>query len=277
MSAMAAALGELGKLPAFVRRDFLIAISYRTAFAGDLVLLGAQLIVFSFIGRLVDSGRLPTYGGEPATYMEFVVIGIALSLVTGLLIGRVATAIRQEQLQGTLESLLATPTAVGTVQSGTVAFDLLWVPLRIGLLMLAIVLTFGLDLEPAGIPQAAILLAAFLPFAWGLGLLSAAATLAFRRGAGATALVVSFLGIASGAYFPLSLLPGWLQTASELNPLAIALDGMRESLLGGTGWGPVGASLVVLLPLAAGVLAAGAAAFRLALARERRNGTLGLY
>jgi ABC-2 type transport system permease protein len=225
----------------------------------------------------VDPARLPTYGGGPATYMEFVVIGVALSLVTGLLIGRVATAIRQEQLQGTVESLLATPTAVGTVQFGTVAFDLLWVPVRIGMLVLGIVLTFGLDLEPAGVPKAAILLAAFLPFAWGLGLLSAAATLAFRRGGGATALIVSFLGIASGAYFPLSLLPAWLQTASEANPLAIALEGMRESLLGGAGWGAVGVDLIVLLPLSAFVMAAGAATFRLALARERRNGTLGLY
>jgi ABC-2 type transport system permease protein len=277
MSAMAAALGEVAKLPAFIRRDFLIAISYRVAFGGDLVLLGAQLIVFSFIGRLVDPARLPSYGGGPATYMEFVVIGVGLSLVTALLIGRVATAIRQEQLQGTLESLLATPTAVGTIQLGTIAFDLLWVPLRIGVLVLAVVLTFGLDLEPAGIPQAAVLLAAFLPFAWGLGLLSAAATLAFRRGGGATALVVSFLGIASGAYFPLSLLPGWLETASELNPLAIALDGMRESLLGGAGWAAVGVDLVVLLSLSVWVLTIGAATFRLALAREHRNGTLGLY
>jgi ABC-2 type transport system permease protein len=276
-AAFAVARTELGKLPAFVRRDFLIALSYRTAFAGDILFLGGQMVVFAFIGRLVDSNTLPTYGGSPTTYMEFVAIGIVLSLVVGVLLGRVATAMRQEQVQGTLEALLATPSAVGTVQAGSVAFDLLWVPIRMLLFLAVITLTFGLDLELAGVPKAAVLMLAFLPFVWGLGLLSAAAILAFRRGSGATALVISFLGIASGAYFPLTLLPGWLQAVGEVNPFARVLEGMRETLLGGAGWGPVAADAALLLLPSVALLAAGAVAFRIALARERRNGTLGLY
>lgn len=277
MSALAAAYGEVGKLPAFVRRDFLIALSYRTAFAGDIVFLGAQMVVFSFIGRLVDPAALPSYGGSATSYMEFVAIGIVLSLVVGVLLGRVATAVRQEQLQGTLEALLATPAAVATVQVGSVAFDLLWVPVRMVLFLAVISLGFGLDLDLAAVPKAAVLMIAFLPFVWGLGLLSAAGILAFRRGGGATGFVISFLGIASGAYFPLSLLPGWLEAVGRVNPFALALEGMREALLGGAGWGAVAADAAALVPPSAVLLLAGAAAFRLALARERRNGTLGLY
>jgi ABC-2 type transport system permease protein len=276
-AAVAVARSELGKLPAFVRRDFLIALSYRTAFAGDLVFLGAQMVVFAFIGRLVDPAALPAYGGTATSYMEFVAIGIVLSLVVGVLLGRVATAIRQEQLQGTLEALLATPAAVATVQVGSVAFDLLWVPLRMVVFLAVISLAFGLDVELAAVPKAAVLMLAFLPFVWGLGLMSAAAILAFRRGGGATGFVISFLGIASGAYFPLTLLPGWLETVGEFNPFARVLEGMRDALLGGAAWGPVVADALALLAPSAVLLAAGAAAFRLALRRERRNGTLGLY
>jgi hypothetical protein len=60
--------------------------------------------------------------------MEFVAIGMVLSLVIALLLQRVATTVRQEQMIGTLESLLATPTATTTVQVGSAAFDLLFVP-----------------------------------------------------------------------------------------------------------------------------------------------------
>ena len=81
----------------------------------------------------------------------------------------------------------------------------------------------------------------------------------------------------SGAYYPLDLLPGWIATLAELNPITIAVDGMREPLLGGTGWEGVGKAVAVLVPLAAVSLVVGAAAFRAALRRERRMGTLGLY
>ena len=83
-----------------------------------------------------------------------------------------------------------------------------------------------------------LLLVAFLPFTWGLGLVSAAAVVTFRRGASATGMAVTMLGLLSGAVFPIALLPGVLQTIAEWNPFAIAIDGVREALIGGTGWGP---------------------------------------
>jgi hypothetical protein len=55
------------------------------------------------------------------------------------------------------------------------------------------------------------------------------------------------------------------------------MEGTREALIGGSGWDGVVADLMVLLPLSAVALFAGAAAFRAALTREHRNGTLGLY
>jgi ABC-2 type transport system permease protein len=269
--------GELAKLPAFLRRDLLIALSYRVAFAGDLLQLGMQAVIFYFIGRLVDPATLPAYGGTRATYLEFVAIGLVLSVVVALMLERVATAIRQEQLMGTLECLLATPTATTTIQVGSAAFDLLWVPVRMAVFLLILVVGFGLDVNSAGILPALVLLLGFVPFVWGLGLAAAGAILTFRRGAGVTGLAVTVLGVAAGAYFPLSVLPGWLETAARANPLAIALDGMRATLLGDAGWGAIAHDLLILMPAAALALVAGAAAFQLALARERRNGTLGLY
>ena len=51
---------------------------------------------------------------------------------------RVGTAVRGEQLMGTLESVLMTPTATGTIQLGSVVFDLIYVPLRTALFLVAI-------------------------------------------------------------------------------------------------------------------------------------------
>jgi ABC-2 type transport system permease protein len=273
----AGVFAEAAKLPAFVRRDIKVALSYRVAFASDVLGLAAQVVVFSFIAKLVEPSKLPTFGGTQVTYLEFVATGIVINLALGVLLYRVAGAIRQEQLQGTLESLLATPTATATVQIGSVASTLLMVPLRSTLMMGAIALVFGLHFEPGGIVPAALIMTAMVPFAWGLGLATGAAIVTFRRGTGLLGAGTTLLGLASGAVFPLALLPAWIAAAAAWNPLAIAIEGVREQLLGGAGWSAALSDIVILIPLSGLTLALGVGLFKLALDRERRLGTLGMY
>ena len=274
---MSVLVAEARKVPAFMRRDLLVLLSYRVAFVSDLLFIGIQAAMFGFLAQLVDPGKLPSYGGVPASYFEFVMVGVLVTAVSALLLQRVATAIRQEQVIGTLEALLATPIAATTVQAGSVAFDLLFIPLKMALLLLVVAVTLGLGFDAGGILPSSVLLAGFVPFVWGLGLLAAAAIVTFRRGEGLLGVGMSILGLVSGAFFPLALLPDWLQRAAEANPVAIVLEGMRSALIGGTGWDGVAADLAYLVPLSLVALAGGIAAFRSALAREHRRGTLGLY
>jgi ABC-2 type transport system permease protein len=269
--------GELRKLPAFVRRDFLVAWSYRLPFLTDWIGLAFQALMFYFVGLMVDPSKLPSFGGEPTTYLAFVAVGIAISAFMTLALGRVSAGIQQEQLAGTLESLLMTPTSPATVQLGAVVYDLIYIPIRTAVFLVAIALAFGLDFHASGLLPALVVLLVFIPFVWGLGVASAGATMTFRRGAGIVGIVMTVLILFSGAYYPLDLLPSWVTTLAELNPITIAVDGMREPILGGTRWEGVGKAVTILLPLSAVSLAFGAAAFRAALRRERRQGTLGLY
>jgi ABC-2 type transport system permease protein len=269
--------GEAAKLLAFLRRDFLIALSYRTAFVSDLVGLGFALLSFYFVGLMIDPTVIPEYGGERATYMEFVAIGLLFGVFVSIGLGRVATALRTEQLTGTLESVLVTPTSPAVIQFGSVLYELLYMPLRTALFFALIAVAFGVHVEPGGIPAAALVFLAFLPFVWGLGVFSAAAALTVRRGAGGVGLAVAAMTLFSGAYFPADLLPGWIETTVAFNPIGITLEGMRDSLLGGARVADVWRDAAVLLPISAAALAVGAVAFKVALRRERRSGTLGLY
>jgi ABC-2 type transport system permease protein len=226
---------------------------------------------------MVDPSVLPSYGGQPTSYIEFVAVGIAISAFMTLALGRVAIGMQQEQFAGTLESLLMTPTSPATVQLGSVVYDLIYIPIRTAVFLVVIALVFGLDFYANGLLPALVVLVAFIPFVWGLGVASAGATLTFRRGSGIVGLVSTVLVLFSGAYYPLDLLPTWIASLAEVNPITIAVEGMREPLLGGTGWEGVGRAVAILLPLSVVSLALGAVAFRAALRRERRQGTLGLY
>jgi ABC-2 type transport system permease protein len=271
------AAGELAKLPAFVRRDFLIAWSYRVAFVGDIAGLVFGLVVFYFVGQMIDPSTVPSYAGGRPTYLEWVVVGVAMGAFISLGLGRVMAAIRSEQMTGTLESLLMTPTATATIQVGSAIYDLVYVPLRTALFLLLAAIIFDLDYDAGGVLRAAVVLLAFVPFVWGLGILSAAGVLTLRRGAGVVGLGTALLTLASGAYFPVELLPSWLEATAAVNPIAVTLEGMRETLIGDADWSDVARDVVVLVPAALLALTLGIAAFRIALRRERRKGTMGLY
>jgi ABC-2 type transport system permease protein len=270
-------LGEAAKVPAFLRRDFLIAWSYRMSFFSEIGGMLVQAVTFYFVGLLVNETLLPTYGGEQVTYMDFAAVGIAFGAFLSVGLGNVATAVRQEQLMGTLESLLMTPTLPATIQMGSVAYGLLFVPLRTGIFLALIAFAFGLNFSADGIAPAALIFLLFTPVVWGLGLLSAAGVMTFKRGTAGIGLGVTLLVLGSGAYFPLELLPDWAERLAQLNPLAIAIEGVRDALLGGAGWASLTSDVLLLVPMAAISLAAGMAAFRLAVRREHRRGTIGLY
>jgi ABC-type polysaccharide/polyol phosphate export permease len=274
---IASAGRELAKLPAFARRDMLVAWSYRAAFISDVLSLFLQALLFYFVGLLVDEGRLPEFGGSPVTYMEYVTVGIALAAFLQIGLGRVAAALRQEQMIGTLESLLATPTSPATIQLGSVLYDLIYVPLRTGLFLVLIAVGFGLDFNLAGVAPAALVILFFVPFVWGLGLVTAAATLTFRGGSAGVGFGLTIMTLGSGAFFPLELLPAWMENLASFNPMAIAIDGMRDPLLGVVDWNETLYGLAVLVPFSAVSLAVGIYAFRAALRRERRRGTVGHY
>jgi len=268
---------ELGKLPAFLRRDLLTALSYRVAFVSDVLNLVLQTATFYFVGLMVDDDVLPTYGGNTTSYLEFAVVGIALSMFIALGLSRVARAVRAEQMMGTLESVLTTPTSPATVQLGSVVYDLIYIPIRTGLFLVLAAALFGLDFDASGVGAAAAVLLAFIPFVWGLGIITAAGALTIRGSTAGVGFGVSVLTLVSGAYFPLDLFPGWIQALAEFNPLAIAIEGMREAMLGSAGWSAVAGDVLTLLPMSIASLVCGIVAFRLALKRERRAGTLGHY
>jgi ABC-2 type transport system permease protein len=266
---------EAQKLPAFARRDLLEAWSYRLAFFWDVVGLAFQALTFFYIGKLVNPASLPTFGGEPVTYLEFVAVGIAISMFVSVALVRAAAAFRDEQLTGTLEMLLMTPTAPTTIQLGMVFYDLVYLPIRTAVFFAVIVLGFDVHFRADGLLPAAVLLVLFVPFVWGVGIMLSAATITYKKGG--AAILGTVLTLTSGAYFPVGLLPNWLSKIASLNPMTAAIDGLRATLLGGGGWPEVAHAARVVVPGAAISLTVGILAFRLAARRERRRGTIGLY
>lgn len=269
--------GEMRKVAAFIRRDWLVLVSYRAALISDWVALLAQVMLFAFISQIVDVTALPEYGGRQPSYLEFATIGIVVTTMLNVGLSTLVSVVNGEQRTGTLEHVLTTPVRLATYQLGSAAFAFVYVPLRLAILIGLVAVVLGGEFAFTEIGPAAVVLGAFVPVVWGLGLASAGTTLTIRRGSGLSGFVGVLFGTASGAYFPITLFPTWLETAMRYNPVTITLDAMRATLLGGAGWEAVVQPVGVLLVWGIVAVALGTLVFRLALRREVRNGTLNLY
>jgi ABC-2 type transport system permease protein len=270
-------LEELRKIPAFLRRDFLIMVSYRVALLGDWFNLIAQVVVFYFVSKLIPTETMPVFSGVQPNYMEFVVTGIVPTAFLQIGITRVIAVLRQEQHMGTLEPLLAAPLTPATLQLGSVAYDLVYVPIRSIMFLLMSAIFFDVSFNTGGLGPTVGVLLVFIPFVWGLGMLGSASVLTLKRGAGVVGFASTFLILGSGTYFPLSVFPGWVQDLAVFNPVALALQATRETLIGTDGWGETLPQILRLLPSSILTLVLGLSAFAFALKRERRRGTLGMY
>jgi ABC-2 type transport system permease protein len=272
-----AVVEEFRKIFAFLRRDLLTMWTYRLGFFSDWANMVIQIFIFSLIGQMVDPGVLPEYGGRQVGYVEFVAIGIAMMAFMQVALTRMVTAIRREQMIGTLEVVLASPTAPATFQLGSVAYDILYVPIRTIIFLLAVAATLDVTLALDRFPVAILVMVVFIPFVWGLGEISAAVTLTFRQGAGIVGLFITGMTVFSEGYFPLDVFPAWIRPIAELNPLSVAMNAVRSALLGDVATAELRSAILYLLPFSVISLILGSVAFWLALRRERRNGTLGLY
>lgn len=258
---------------ALVWRDFLITRSYRVPFVFDLFFGIANLVIYFYISRTFEGGEAANLGGAPS-YFAFAAVGVSLTVVIQAASVGLARRLREEQLTGTFEALVAEPVASAETSLGLAGFPFLFAVVRAVVYLTAAYLLFGLDLSQADFVGFAIMLAGTGLAVAGLGVAFGALVLIFKRGDAIAILVTFALGLGGGAYFPTGQLPSVLQPIVDVIPTRFAFDGLRAALFQGEGWGGDALALalfgIIALPLA--VLA-----FDRALRHARRRGSLAQY
>jgi len=97
------------------------------------------------------------------------------------------------------------------------------------------VLIFDIDLGSANLWGGTLmLLAGSLSFV-GVGIVGSVLPLLFpERGSQMTHVIIALLLLVSGVYYPVSVLPEFLQKLSVISPATYVLDGTRQALMQGT-------------------------------------------
>lgn len=262
---------------AYLRRDWLIKRSYRLSFAIQIVEYVLNIVVFFFVGRLVDQSHLGSDSALRHGYFAFVLIGVTLMNLVSATIYLFTRQLQNDQTTGTLEALLSTPPSSALLVAAGPAYDLLSVIVMQVLVVAFAAAFFGLrfELSAGSILVVTVALAGCVAFFSSVGLSIAALNLVVKRGASQIAgAITGAIVLVGTVYFPASVLPTPLRIMAEWMPFTWTVDILRSSLLSGE----LRATKLIMLLAAAGIATPLSLwGFRVSLVRARQMGTLAQY
>jgi ABC-2 type transport system permease protein len=262
---------------AFLVRDFLLVISYRTAFVLDFAWIALVVPVLSLLGLGAGGAASPSLQAYGGNYFAFLLIGVAFQDYVTFSQTNFNQSVREHQLMGTLEIVMLSPTPVPVVLLASSLWGYIYTTLRF-VVYLLIGTLFGLDLSNVNWMSTLLVTALSVTCFSAVGILTASLVVLLQRGAEGVTRILTALSVAlSGVLYPVTSLPGWLQGVSSVLPFTHSLEGMRRALLGGASPVELTYSLTTLALFTAALFPVGLWMFSLAVLRSKRTGTLGTY
>ncbi len=182
-------------------------------------------------------------------------IGAVVWAYLGIIFEFLTETVAWERWEGTIEYTFMAPLSRAMHLGGSGVFAVLYGLIRATLLFIAEALFFGLALPDANYVGAlAVLVIASVSF-FGIGMMTAVLPLISpEKGAQLGFVAQGMLLVVSGVYYPISVLPTWMEWIAKVSPATYALRGIRASILDGAGvaWADVWPLIligVVCIPL----------------------------
>ncbi|MEA2392398.1 MAG: type transport system permease protein [Solirubrobacteraceae bacterium] len=227
-------------------------------------------IVFIAKGVQANGGQLDVRR-ETASLL----IGAVIWSYLGIVFETLTETVAWERWEGTIEYTFMAPLSRAVHLLGMGAFAVLYGVARTAALFGVVALFFGLSFSSANFASALVLLAVGSVSFVGVGMVTAVLPLISpEKGAQLGFIAQGLLLVVSGVYYPVEVMPGWMQAIATISPATYALRGIRASLLDGAGVGAVWGDLWPLLLLGVIAIPAGLAVFRVGERYAKRHGKL---
>jgi len=163
-------------------------------------------------------------------------VGAVVWAYLGIIFEILTETVAWERWEGTIEYTFMAPLSRPIHLFGMGAFAIVYGIIRAVLLFGVVALFFDLNLSQANFAAAlVVLLVASVSFI-GIGMMTAVLPLISpEKGTQLGFIAQGLLLVVSGVYYPVSVLPEWMQWISVISPATYALDGMRDAIIDGDG------------------------------------------
>ncbi|MDD5730490.1 MAG: ABC transporter permease [Candidatus Omnitrophica bacterium] len=267
----------MNKIAALLKKDFLLESSYKFSFIFNIIGIFSSILIYFFIDKLFGyriAGHLKEFG---VNYFAYVLLGMAFFSYIGVGLGSFSERIRLEQTQGTLEAIFLTPTKVSTILVSLSLWNLIFASFDMFVYIILGIYCFNINFSNINILSSCLTLILTIMSFSSLGILSASFVIVFKRGNPVSWFVSTLEGLLGGVYFPITVLPGWLQFAAKFFPITYSVRAMELSVYRGYSAAQLFKELSFLLAFTILLLPLSVKAFQYSLKKARRDASLTQY
>jgi ABC-2 type transport system permease protein len=220
---------------------------------------------------------IPAAGGkvDVERLTAILLVGAVIWAYLGIIFEILTETVAWERWEGTIEYTFMAPLARPVHLFGMGLFAIVYGVVRAVLLFGVVAAFFGLHLPNADYGAALVLLVVASISFIGIGMMTAVLPLISpEKGTQLGFVAQGLLLVVSGVYYPVSVLPGWMQAIATISPATYALRGCRAAILEGAGLGDMWTEIWALLVIGAVSVPLGLFTFRTGERYAKKHGKL---
>ncbi len=263
---------ELISLSGVIERNIYLVKRYIWWDIAFFVWTVANTLTIVFIAK-----GIPAVGGKIDVnhITTILLIGAVIWAYLGIIFEILTETVAWERWEGTIEYTFMAPLARPIHLFGMGLFAIVYGVVRAVLLFGVVALFFHLSLPNADyIAALVVLVIASISFI-GVGMMTAVLPLISpEKGTQLGFVAQGILLVVSGVYYPVSVLPEWMQAISKISPATYALDAARKSILDGVGLSELWSDIWPLLVIGVVAVPLGLFVFRQGEIHAKRHGKL---
>jgi ABC-2 type transport system permease protein len=207
----------------------------------------------------------------------FLFLGWAAYMWISMILWGPGTALRTDQIRGTLEAVFMTPASRLVVIFGPVVSQVVWAAWMFAIVGGVLIIFFGAPIGPLEALRAFGVILIAVPALYGLGALFAAIVLRFGEVHAMVQGVRGIFTVLCGMSFPIIMLPEWARAIALGLPPRYLIADLRQVLLSGAGLAELVGDLAILFAIGLLLCVAAVVAFRRTERHARRGGSLAQY
>ncbi|MCG2783712.1 MAG: ABC transporter permease [Anaerolineae bacterium] len=275
-------LADLRALWAVVRREWLYFVRYPSWIIALIIWPLIFPMAYLLTGRALagpDGSGMAQFQlvSGSTDFFGYVAIGTTIWMWQNIVLWNVGFSLRNEQMRGTLESNWLSPTWRFAYLLGSTIPQVLQMLMLILVSALEFSLLFGVRFD-GSLWLSVLMILATIPSIYGLGFAFASLVITVKEANAFVFLVRGMVMIFCGITFPISLLPGWMQSVALWMPQTYAINGMRlAAMKPAVTVADVWPDIRALLLFGAFWLVVGYTLFNWMERRARRTGAIGQY
>jgi len=232
----------------------------------------ANTLTIVFIAKGVQASGVTVNVNRLTTVL---LIGAVIWGYLGIIFEVITETVAWERWEGTIEYTFMAPLSRPVHLFGMGAFALGYGLARAGLLFGVVAALFDLSLPHADFASALVVLAIASISFLGIGMMTAVLPLISpEKGTQLGFVAQGVMLVVSGVYYPVSVLPEWMQWLAKVSPATYALRGIRRAILDGTGVGALWGDIWPLLLIGFLAIPLGLETFRRGEIYAKRHGKL---